>query len=129
MMPIPSHTWLGQKAGLLNQGVQLGGESSYSGGGTTSRTETLQAEVSAIVQEVLPNGNLVVEGNRTITVNDETQIISVKGIVRPADIQADNTIYSMYLVNPEIIYHGKGILSSQQKPGWLNRFLDWIWPF
>ncbi len=127
-LPIPANTWLKKRFDLLNEGVKLGGESSYSGGGSTSRTETLQAEVSALVQEVLPNGNLVIDGNRTITVNGETQLISVKGIVRPEDIRADNTIYSMFLVNPEITYTGKGILSNQ-KPGWLSRFLDWVWPF
>lgn len=127
-LPIPSHTWLSQQAAILSNGIQMGGESSFSGGGSTSRTDTLQAEVSVLVQEVLPGGNMVLEGYRNITVNGETQVISVKGIARPEDIQPNNTIYSMYLVNPEITYTGKGILSNQ-KPGWLSRALDWIWPF
>lgn len=127
-LPIPSHTWLSKQASILGNGIQMSGESSFSGGGSTSRTETLQAEVSALVQEVLPGGNMLLEGHRNITVNGETQIISVKGIARPDDIQPNNTIYSMYLVNPEITYTGKGVLSNQ-KPGWLSRVLDWIWPF
>ena len=119
----------GMKYNPLSQGVGLNSSSKYEGSGSTSRTETLRAEVSALVTEVMPNGNLMVEGKREIQVNKENQIISVKGIVRPQDISPNNTVMSIYLVNPEIKYEGDGLISRQQNPGWLSRILDWLWIF
>jgi len=113
----------------LSQGVGLNSNSEYEGSGSTSRTGTLKAEVSALVTEVMPNGNLMIEGKREIQVNNEKQIISVEGMVRPQDINPDNTVMSIYLVNPKIKYEGDGLISRQQKPGWLSRLLDWLWIF
>jgi len=120
---------LGMEYNPLSQGVGLNSNSKYEGSGSTSRTEKLKAEVSALVTEVTPNGNLMIEGKREIQVNGEKQIISVKGIVRPQDINPNNTVMSIYLVNPEIIYEGDGLISRQQKPGLLSRLLDWLWIF
>jgi len=120
---------LGMNYNPLSQGVGLNSESKYEGSGSTSRTETLKAEVSVLVMEVMPNGNLMIEGRREIQVNNEKQIISVTGIVRPQDISPNNTVLSMYLVNPVINYEGDGLISRQQKPGLLSRLLDWLWIF
>ena len=82
-----------------------------------------------IVMEVMKNGNLVVDGQRNIQVNNEKQTIHVKGIVRPVDITAQNTIISTNLASAEIMYQGDGQVSRQQKPGFLSRLLDWVWIF
>jgi flagellar L-ring protein precursor FlgH len=113
----------------LGEGVNLQSESSFNGSGSTSRTDTLEATVAAVVTEVLPGGNLRVEGKRHITVNGEKQTLTVKGVVRLHDIGPNNTISSIYLADAEIAYEGEGILSRQQKPGLISRILDFIWIF
>ncbi|MCZ6679634.1 MAG: flagellar basal body L-ring protein FlgH [Candidatus Poribacteria bacterium] len=113
----------------LGDGISLTSGSTFDGAGTTSRTDTLDATVAAVVTEVLPNGNLRVEGQRHITVNSEKQILTVKGVVRPRDIAPNNTIRSINLAEAEIKYQGEGIVSRQQKPGLISRILDFIWIF
>jgi len=113
----------------LGEGIRLNSGSTFAGSGSTSRSETLNATVPVTVTEVLPNGNLKVEGQRQVTVNDEKQILNVKGVVRPHDIAPNNTIFSTNLANAEITYKGDGIVSRQQKPGLISRILDFIWIF
>lgn len=103
--------------------------SSYSGSGSTSRKETLNATITAKVIDELPNGNLKIEGRRNVRVNNEDQIVTVRGTIRPRDITPDNTINSVYVADAQISYSGEGIISSRQKPGWLMNFIDYIWPF
>lgn len=100
--------------------------SSFSGDGSTKRSGSLTAQITAVVTEVLPNGNLVIEGKQKINVNAENQEIYVKGTVRPADISADNTVLSTAVANAEIQYKGKGPVGDQQKPGILTRIFGWI---
>ncbi|NLA58040.1 MAG: flagellar basal body L-ring protein FlgH [Firmicutes bacterium] len=76
--------------------------------------------------EVLPNGNLVIEGTQSLIVNNETQEITVRGVIRPQDIEPDNTILSTYIADATISYQGSGILGAQDKPGILTRILNWI---
>ena len=96
------------------------------GGGSLSRTGQLVASVSVTVQEVLPNGELLVQGEQTIEFNEENQHIFVSGRVRPDDISAENTVVSTRLADANISYVGDGLLGSQQKPGWLTRFFNWV---
>ena len=103
--------------------------STFDGSGSTSRKETLTATISAKVVEVLPNANLRVEGRRNVKVNNEDQIVIVKGTIRQRDVTPDNTINSIYVADAQITYSGEGIISDRQKPGWLMNFLDKIWPF
>jgi len=112
-------------ANLLN----LSFDSKFAGSGSTSRQETLQATISTKVLDVLPNGNLMIEGRRNVKVNNEDQIIVLTGTVRSRDISADNTISSSLIADARINYSGKGIISDRQKPGWLMNALDWAWPF
>jgi flagellar L-ring protein precursor FlgH len=93
------------------------------------RKEDLVATLSTRVVEVLPNGNLCSEGGKTVTVNNEDQIIRLAGIVRPADISYNNFVDSKYILDARISYTGKGVISDKQKPGWLVRVLDNVWPF
>uniref|UniRef100_C6E7K1 Flagellar L-ring protein n=1 Tax=Geobacter sp. (strain M21) TaxID=443144 RepID=C6E7K1_GEOSM len=103
--------------------------SKFDGSGSTSRQETLQATISAKVVDVIPNGNLLIEGRRNVKVNNEDQIIVLTGTVRGRDVSADNTISSALIADARIAYSGKGIISDRQKPGWLLNTLDKIWPF
>jgi flagellar L-ring protein precursor FlgH len=104
-------------------------ENDFKGSGSTMRKEDLVATLSTRVVEVLPNGNLCIEGGKTVTVNNEDQIIRLAGIVRPADISYNNFVDSKYILDARISYTGKGVISDKQKPGWLVRVLDNVWPF
>ncbi len=103
--------------------------SEFDGSGTTKRSGALTAYMTARIKEVLPNGNLLIEGNREVRVNDENQIITLTGIVRPRDISANNVIKSTYIADARISYSGSGIINERQKPGWLSRLLNKVWPF
>lgn len=103
--------------------------SKFDGSGSTSREETLQATLSAKVVDVIPNGNLLIEGRRNVRVNNEDQIIVLTGTVRGRDVSADNTVSSALVADAKIAYSGKGVISDRQKPGWLLNVLDKVWPF
>ena len=104
----------------VEMGVDAG--SDYSGSGSTTRSGTMEARISAIVKQVLPNGNLMLEGTRQVVVNDDTQMITVSGLVRPEDISSDNTVLSMYMADAKIGYVGEGPIA--QKPGIVTRILQ-----
>ncbi|MDD2465900.1 MAG: flagellar basal body L-ring protein FlgH [Desulfobulbus sp.] len=101
----------------------------FSGGGKTTRSENLAATLTTQVIKVYPNGNLKIRGGKSVTVNNENQIIYLTGIVRSYDVTADNTVNSGDILNAQITYTGKGALSDKQKPGWLMRIFDNTWPF
>lgn len=103
--------------------------SSFKGSGTTSRRESMTAQISARVIQVLNNGDLVIRGSREITVNYEKQYIILEGIIRPTDITSNNTILSSYIADARIQYTGKGVLTAKQRPGWLSRLITNVWPF
>jgi len=101
----------------------------FNGNGQTSRNTSLVGTISARVVKVLPGGNLVIRGVRQLRINDETQYLVITGIARPQDIAPDNTILSTRLADARIEYTGGGVLSEDQKPGWLARILGAISPF
>jgi flagellar L-ring protein FlgH len=101
----------------------------FKGAGVTKRKEDLVATLTTQVVEVLPNGNLRIEGNKAVTVNNETQFIQLTGLVRQSDITAGNIVDSKFILDARIAYTGKGVVSDKQHPGWLVRLLDNVWPF
>jgi flagellar L-ring protein precursor FlgH len=103
--------------------------STYDGSGSTTRKENLSATITARVIDVLPNGNLLIEGRRNVMVNHEDQLIVLDGTVRPRDISPDNTVNSAMIADARITYSGKGIISDRQQPGWLMSIVDKVWPF
>lgn len=103
--------------------------SDFSGKGETTRTGSLSATITARIVDVLPNGNLAVEGKRELYVNNEKKEILVQGIVRPKDIAYDNSILSTQIADAKIIYTGIGVVGERQSPGWLSRIADVVWPF
>jgi flagellar L-ring protein precursor FlgH len=82
-----------------------------------------------MVVEVLGNGNLVIVGEKQLALTEGSEFIQVKGIIRPADIQPDNTILSQRIANAQISYRGSGELASATKPAWLTSLLYNFWPF
>ena len=99
-------------------------DSSFKGGGTTSRTSQLTATMTARVAEVLPNGDLVLEGVRELDLNGERQIVVLTGIVRPMDVRRNNSVLSTQVGQLRIQYYGRGLMKDNLKPGWLVRVLN-----
>ena len=122
--------FFGMPSDKLSQ-ASVGAETSekHDGAGSTSRSSELTAVITARVIDVMPNGNLVIDGRREVIVNNETQFLYVTGIVRPEDIGPNNTVLSSYIADAKITYTGTGVVSDKQRVGWFVRLLDKVWPF
>ena len=136
------HSLSGSAIGYIGiPGIRLGGEArrglgidasasnKFGGKGATNREGTLTGTISVVVTEVLPNGDLRVEGRREVTVNSEKQLMTIAGIVRRVDVNTKNTVLSTAIADAKIVYSGLGVLDDVQRPGWLVRVLDWVSPF
>jgi len=128
---------LGLDTSILKRNANMGGEiaaggtstSSMKGSGDTNRGNTIKMNIAGRVVKVLENGNLLIEGRKQVTINDEDQYIVITGIIRPQDVSPDNTVDSKNIADARIIYTGAGVVTDKQRPGWGTRILDWIWPF
>ena len=88
-----------------------------------------QGPLSVGGMSVRANGNLFIEGHRVVLVNNEEQHFYISGVVRPIDIDQENSVKSSMIADAEIEFTGRGILSDNQKQGWLSRYFGWLWPF
>lgn len=106
--------------------VNAGNDTSYAGGGSTSRAGQLSAVITARVAEVLPNGDLVLEGIREVDINGDRQIIVLTGTARSQDVGPGNVIMSPTIGQLRIRYFGKGLMKDSMSPGWLIRIINKI---
>jgi len=122
--------WLGLPANPATDDLMLASlGTKFDGKGSSDRDGHVKAYVSAVVVNVFPNGNLLVNGKREIRVNNETEYITLSGIIRVGDISPSNEISSAYVADAKIAYSGTGPVGDKQKPGWLMRGIDYVWPF
>jgi len=121
--------------GLADQGIDparlisAGSSSDFNGGGQTSRSGRLNAVLPVRIKKTLPNGDFYLEGHKILLLNEEESHLYISGVVRPIDVQPDNSISSSRLADVELEYTGRGVVSERQSPGWFSRLLDYIWPF
>lgn len=115
----------------LDPAALIGAQTSsdFSGSGTTSRSGNFTATLPVHIIRQMSNGDLYVEGNKVVLLNDEESYLNLSGVVRPIDIQQDNSVTSSLLADVELEYTGRGVVSEPQSPGWLSRALSYIWPF
>lgn len=117
-------------AGPLSALASLSGERTLDGQGETSRTSEIQTTVSARVVHVLPNGNLIIEGSKTLAINSEQQRITIRGVMRWNDLSPSNRISSDRLANLEVFIEGKGVVGDAvRRPNFLYRLLLGLLPF
>lgn len=100
--------------------------SSISGDGTATQNGSMSAKIAAVVTHVMPNGTMVIEGRKTLIVNNETQTYKISGVVRRDDITSTNTVTSDSLAEAEIVMTGKGVIHDRQRRGLLTQILDWL---
>ena len=113
----------------LPNAVGLTGDSSSNGNGGITRRETVNLKVAAIVTQILPNGNMVVEGNQEVKVNYEMRRLGVKGVIRREDITTGNTIRFEQIAEGRVAYGGEGQISDLQQPRYGTQIMDIILPF
>ena len=101
----------------------------FDGGGKINNSERIIARVAVQVVDVLPNKNLVVEGKRLTAFSGETQEITLRGVVRPADISANNTVFSYNVAEATLKFASKGTVSDNQRKGWFTRLWEKLTPF
>lgn len=100
--------------------------SSISGSGSHQQQASFTARLTAVVTHVMPNGLLVIEGNRTVVTNREVQTFRISGVVRPDDITPLNTVRSEQIAEAEIKMTGSGVINDRQRRGLLTQILDWL---
>jgi flagellar L-ring protein precursor FlgH len=109
---------------------EIAGQRSFAGQSDSSQSNRIDGTITVSVVERLANGNLVVSGDKWITINRGEELVRVTGIVRPVDIGPDNSVVSTKVANARIDYRGVGTLASSNSPGWLTRFFNSPWfPF
>ena len=119
-----------QGAGTLNfiPMMSMGGKASNkaSGDASTNRSGKFEGKITARIISIDDNGNLVIKGSRSLKVNGEEEVTSLEGMVRPQDVQADNSVYSYNIAEAKIVYKGKGDVHNGSKVGFLSKIINFI---
>ena len=110
--------------------ASIGNDRSFSGSGGAGQSNQMNGVISVTITEVLPNGVLVVKGEKWITLNNGDEYIRIKGLIRPEDIDVDNSVSSQQLADARITYSEKGDFANSNKMGWFSKILNsQFWPF
>jgi len=109
--------------------MRFGGSQNFDGGGKINNSEKITARIAVRVVDVLPNGNMIVEGRRETLVSGEKQEAVLRGIVRTEDVTANNTVFSYNLADSSIKFIGKGTITDNQRKGWLHKIWEKVTPF
>lgn len=109
--------------------VKFGGDQSFNGKGVISQSNSLNGELSVTIAEIYPNGTALIRGEKLIAMNRGDERVQFSGIIRLADVSADNRLLSTRVADARINYLGKGDAARASKPGWLARFFASISPF
>jgi flagellar L-ring protein precursor FlgH len=123
-----ANSGLGTHRGEL-PATKLGGKAGYSGGGSVNNSQSISARAAVMVSDVLPNGNLVIEGVRVVTFSGETQYVVLHGVVRADDIGRDNTVFSTNIADARVEFFSEGQLTDAQKRGWITKLYEKLRPF
>jgi flagellar L-ring protein precursor FlgH len=124
----PATSGLGTHAGQLPS-LQFSGQSDFTGGGQVSNSQSVTSQAAVLVTDVLPNGNMVIEGVRLVSFSGETQYVVLHGLVRPDDITSSDTVLSSSIAEARVEFVNKGTLTSSENQGWLARIYDLLRPF
>ncbi len=110
--------------------ANLSSANKFEGKGDTSQSNSLTGNITVTIADVLPNGNLIIRGEKWLTLNKGEEFIQISGIVRPQDVSTLNTVLSTQIADARITYSGKGFLADANEMGWLAKFFNSpIWPF
>ena len=109
--------------------IDLDSNRSFNGEGKTDRSDSVSATIAAVVTQVLPNGYMVIQGKREVVINYELKELNIRGLIRPEDIAANNTIPSTKIAEARVFYAGRGVVDDTQTPAYGVRILDKILPF
>ena len=110
-------------------GLSSADDRTFDGSGDSSQSNQLSGQITVTVAEVLPNGNLVVQGEKWLGINQGNEFVRLRGIIRSVDITASNTVQSTQVANAQLYYGGTGTLQDSNTAGWLTRFFNSaIWP-
>lgn len=122
---------LGQMLAGLNPAklISASTQNKFDGQGKIDSSGSLYANITCRVTQKLKNGDMVIKGEKRVKVYNEEQMLLLEGIIRPYDILPDNTISSNQVADARISFNGFGVIAERQRPGWLARVLDYIWPF
>jgi flagellar L-ring protein precursor FlgH len=107
---------------ILDMGMS--NESAFDGAGSSQQSNKISGDITVTIVQRLASGNLVVRGEKWITINQGREFVRVSGVVRPMDIEPDNSVPSSKVANASISYAGKGALADANAPGWLARFFN-----
>ncbi|WP_233572662.1 flagellar basal body L-ring protein FlgH [Fretibacterium sp. OH1220_COT-178] len=121
-----SNSSVSDGTGILNfiRRLTLTSDNSSKGDGSVERKHHARATVACLVTDVLPNGNLVIEGTRDVRTSEETLQFQLVGVIRPQDVNSNNQIRSELIANAELAVKGKGVISRTQKPGIITQILQ-----
>ncbi len=119
---------LGTHKGAL-PGIKLGGSNDFNGGGEVNNSQSLNARAAVMVTDVLPNGNLVIQGVRRVVSAGETQHVVLHGVVRGDDVSSINTVFSSNIADAKVEFINEGSLTDAQKKGWLAKLYEKLRPY